>query len=185
MPRILIDREQFRNLCVNAGELSELALVQMAQEIDALPARAPMTAAPAPEEIEARLAEQFKHMNLAALDGLDWDPLRAAPRADASVEHSMEVSAPDGGLMKGRASTIGASDAASLRAQTDAAFPRLDQQSMAALLARLPPGLPLLTTVLSHEELAIWLEPYRSGDPSLGALIAKVRELTITAQGGL
>ena len=63
-----INREQFRYLLANANSLPELALQQMALEINALPTSAPVVPEPPPEEMERRLAEQFKHMDLSALD---------------------------------------------------------------------------------------------------------------------
>ena len=126
-----INREQFRYLLANANSLPELALQQMALEINALPTSAPVVPEPPPEEMERRLAEQFKHMDLSALDGLDWDPFGAALGGTAANDMTQDYS-----------------DEESLRIQADSAFDRMDQEALFALLARLPAELPPLTTSL-------------------------------------
>lgn len=187
-----LSRAQFWHLYVNANSLSELAILRLADDIEAEPQAQPP---PTADEIEVRLAEQFKHMDVAALDGLNWDFFGAGPdaarpegtpvpRESEFALVSSEGPAGEGGVDLDLYLDRAYAYEAALSAQVDLAYAQVDAAALAALLERLPASGASLTTRLPGVEMGRWLDRYRAGDAALSQLVTKIRALSIRAGSG-
>jgi len=182
-----IDREEFWHLLVNTNSLAELAVAEFARELAASP---PAASPPALSESElaARLAEDFRTLDLSALDGLDWDPFASVPHR-APADTPLDAP-PDAALDGSQGVDLAAYLEAAyvheerLRRAVDAAFERADPAAIAALLGRLPAELPPLTRRLAPADMARWIAAYRADTPPLGELVAKARALWISSRDG-
>jgi hypothetical protein len=183
-----VDRNSFYYLYVNTNSVAELALQLLAEQILAQPqSDTPSLTA---EELNARVAANFEGIDLAALEGVNFDfsrlPLAASADPQAAVEAPppVELSAE---AAAARESAIGRylsgayAHEETLRQRMDEYYQQSDLPALEAALAGLPAQLPPLTRALSAQQMSDWLLVYENGNAALDEVVVQMRQLDMSA----
>lgn len=180
-----MNRTDFEFLYIHANCLAELAIDQLALDLDCLPPDPPSTETGREEQALALLSQ----MDMAAsVDG--W---KGGAEFEAQVLRGIEElkradlapSAPDPSVPGERdlAVYLQRAYAASgqLAGRVDDGMARLDLARLDRLLAALPVELAPLTQALGEAGLAQWLACYQAGHAALDDIVALVRALDTAA----
>lgn len=144
-----MDHESFETLRINSMRLADMALDQLATEINSI--EVPDAPVLTQEEREAKALEP-----LGQLDPADFmDGWKGGPEFEAQVRQGL----------------------AELERGDSFEPPPMPTPDMAALdrmVKALPPGLPPLTRLLDESELVQWIPMYNAFDPALHELVGTV-----------
>ncbi|MEL7448385.1 MAG: hypothetical protein AAFN78_04205 [Pseudomonadota bacterium] len=179
-----MDSERFHYLFVNAGCLAELALRDVAAELD-LAAPAHDDAATQPTMTDEELAASFDNLDFDALGDLgaldapgDGEAGEPGADQDTPVPGIVPALDPDADKLNfdqylGRA--YGQLPAQHPRVET--ALAKADANKLDSLLANVPQDLTPITGPLDSSALEAWLNRYRADDEAVTALVVYARQL--------
>jgi hypothetical protein len=184
-----VDRDSFYYLYVNANSIAELALQQLAEQLLALPQ--PSSSSPmSPEELNTRVAASFEGIDLAALEGVNYDlsdlasanelDPQASVEAPQPVERSAEAEAERESAIERYLGRAYAHEEM-LRERIDQYYQRTDLPALEAAFAQLPAQLAPLTRLLSPREMSRWLDLYERGNEALDDVVVQLRQLDMSA----
>lgn len=171
-----MDRAAFEYLYIHANCLAELALDQLARELDGC---APDLPAGSEEQALALLGQ----MDTAALrDGWDGGAgfgAQVRREIGALQQDAPQLPAEGGGADSGEFDlAVYLHNAYAARSQiavrVDDAMARLDLAMLARLAHALPAELPALTEPLDADQLALWLVRYQAGDAALDDIVVLI-----------
>ena len=193
-----MQREEFEYLYIHANCLAELALQQIAAELEA--SMASSLADPNPpniDELEAQVLVQLGQLDLSTMmDGFVWDN----PESDAAVLCHFKKD-PDGEELAEESvdslahmSEVG-SDAdprefnlglylekayaaqGKIKSRVDSTLVLVDMDKIEILLYALPAGYPPITGPLSPDEFTLWLDCYLADHEALTEIVVYIHSM--------